>query len=211
MNQQQSPITGKSSSLKWLLIILVVIVILGGGYCAYARYGKTSTISTSPLPAVTTKVSSSTSTAVSPSTLASIPADWKTYTNSQYGFSFQYPGDWNISDKMQSRGQTGRLGESLVVSGSNESLEIWANQASFGLEGSKYYYKVILANGKLLVTSKDTDALFQPGGDQDGQVVIDTFDNNKDSYIMAYGYKLSEESLSLDKLNQILSTFQFTK
>jgi len=31
-------------------------------------------------------------------------ADWKTYTNEEYGFEFKYPGEWNIAEKRFSIG-----------------------------------------------------------------------------------------------------------
>lgn len=99
MNQQQmaSPQQG-GGIMKWLLIILAVIIVLGGGYWLNIKYGKgTPSPTASPSPTISAKVSPSTSAVVSPT--ESINADWKTYTNSTYNFSFEYPKTWTVSEK----------------------------------------------------------------------------------------------------------------
>jgi hypothetical protein len=59
-----------------LLLILIAVVAIGGGY--YYVHNKKSTDEVSQIPSTTTKSAN------------------KTYTNSQYGFSLEYPGDWRI-------------------------------------------------------------------------------------------------------------------
>lgn len=71
----QAPVSpapqGGSSTMKWLLIILVIIIVLGGGYLLWVKYGKgTPTATASP---------------------SSVPAEWKTYTNTRVKYSFEYP------------------------------------------------------------------------------------------------------------------------
>ena len=72
----------KGFSAVEALIILVIVVLIGGvGYLIYKNHHKaaaplavtvTKTTTTKPAPAVT----------------------WKTYSNQQAGFTFQYPASW---------------------------------------------------------------------------------------------------------------------
>lgn len=68
-----------SGSLKWLLIVLAIVIILGGSYLVYLKYGNLSNpvISASPTGSAT------------PGFIA--PSDWKSYTNTKYGYSVKIP------------------------------------------------------------------------------------------------------------------------
>lgn len=99
MDQPQQPIPSKSGgSLKWLLIVLVIVIVLGGGYLLYAKYGGGTTPVASPSPVAT--VTASPIATVNPTASTSVPADWKTYTNETYGFSFKYPNDYQYEESI---------------------------------------------------------------------------------------------------------------
>lgn len=85
----------------WLLVVLVVVILAGISFFTwnYLQGKKTdtniasvnSTIAT-PTPDTAIVVPSATPT-VSPSPIST--ADWKTYTDATYGFSFKYPASLN--------------------------------------------------------------------------------------------------------------------
>ncbi len=71
----------KGSAVVWIIIIIALVVILGGIY--FYLQPKQSAITS-----VQNQVA--TSTIATPTNMPG----WQTYTNSQYGFSFQYPTSW---------------------------------------------------------------------------------------------------------------------
>lgn len=99
MNQAPSAAApqGRPSTMKWLLIVLVLVIVLGGGYWVYTKYGKSTLITTTiTSPTVTSSPTKSAGTAVSPSASITVPADWETYTNEKYKYTFKYPNTGSI-------------------------------------------------------------------------------------------------------------------
>ena len=72
------------STIMGIIIIVAVAVILFGGVFAYQYF-----VTKSQTPNIET-----TGPALSE------VKGWKTYTNTQYGFSIQYPTDWQVSEKV---------------------------------------------------------------------------------------------------------------
>src|SRR3989344_4344489 len=71
-------------------------------------------------------------------------ADWKTYTNEQYGFEFKYPPDWELLNK--------NGGISLVKNGPRQ------NQSKDSIE--------FFDGASLFISIKQTNSLKIPEGDQ---------------------------------------------
>jgi hypothetical protein len=90
MNQPQPAAETKPAMVRpWLLIVLIIIILVGGGYFAWYYLmgpGKAAPSTTSTTNPTTSTTNSTVST-----------ADWKTYTNMTYGYSFKYPSDWTIN------------------------------------------------------------------------------------------------------------------
>jgi len=107
-----------SAGLKIALAIGALVVIGVAGYWLGNRDSEEVVVS--PMPTETLAISSTPTS----SQEASVSADWKTYTNTQYGFEFRYPADWYISDQ----GETGislyehKVGPSLP--GVTKSIQI---------------------------------------------------------------------------------------
>jgi uncharacterized protein (UPF0333 family) len=74
-----------------LLIIIIVAMVAGGGIYYYSKQEVKTTE-----PEVTTPTNTQATTTASSS--ATDAKDWKTYTNSKYGFSFNYPEKFEIKN-----------------------------------------------------------------------------------------------------------------
>ena len=86
-SEPEAPVGSKKSFKKWILIGIILILILSlslGGYLLLNKMGIKPSTST-----VTLKTTNPTST-------PDPTANWKTYTNTKYNYSFKYPGDWKL-------------------------------------------------------------------------------------------------------------------
>ncbi len=81
-----------------ILIVFVLIVLAGIGYyvASSSKSKSTSTTAVSPTASASATDQASPTIEASPSASASadVTADWKTYTNTKFSFSFKYPSDW---------------------------------------------------------------------------------------------------------------------
>lgn len=125
----------------WLLVVLLIVILGGAGYFGWHYYWSQnstnqlpvveptiiiSTPTTAPTPIISpTPLASPTATA-SPTVSASIPADWKTYTDSTYNFTFKYPSNWSLQKstgsvdqplqvQLSSPGTNGELGANFTI------------------------------------------------------------------------------------------------
>ena len=67
------------------ILIIVALLLAGGAYVFTQTKPVGQTVTTNPTPTQTTPETQTT---------ASQTADWKTYTNTQYGFTVNYPSNW---------------------------------------------------------------------------------------------------------------------
>lgn len=198
---------GGSSTMKWLLIILVIIIVLGGGYWAYVKYGKTSatTSTTSPSPATSLKVSPSTSAAVSPTAYSTVPADWKTYTNEQFGFSFKYPSELTKEKDNVSNQAT----DVVFKKGSDTTMIIRIYSGSNDGHGGATYFEVARSAQKTFPAGTSDEFVF-PNGNGFGETrayIAERFIKNS----VVYAFEFYGKTQLSDQDSQILSTFQFTQ
>ncbi len=75
------------TTLIGIIIIIAVAVVLFGGVFSYQYYLKSQTLNQN---AKTTN---------SPVQSQQATEGWKTYTNTEYGFEFNYPGNWETYEK----------------------------------------------------------------------------------------------------------------
>jgi len=194
-----------------LLGVLVALVFGISGYYLGLKTGidkKTSATATASATATSTAVAS-----VSPkaSATADETANWKTYTNDKYGFSFKYPNTWTITNDKP--GQTGFVDQNLTIKGDgSEEFQLWINPDGFGLEGASDIYTAKIQNGKFIVTSKEKREPNSDFPELTPQVAIGTVDDQtNNSYTLAYSFAMPDRTAELAKFDQILSTFKFTK
>lgn len=232
MNQsQQTSSQPKGGSLKWLLIILAVIVVLGGGYLLYAKYGKSSTgTTTTSSPTATKPTTSNSSSTTSPSTTA----DWKTYTNSTYGYSIKYPSTYSAKEwadtiksgaaaepnkdllSVMGFGKNSKLGDYEVsITVTNDTLERRRTLACYELNTDRKETETTIAGVQAYKTTcKDVAApndmapdTQRKGGEKNINLVF-----QKGDYVYIISY--IQADLAKDTSNifdDMVATFQFTK
>ncbi len=91
--------THKVFAAVGLILIGVIIAVAGIWYYVENQTRTNNTADTAVDETTTTKVStSSTKAETKTEEKTDKTADWKTYTNSTYGFSIKYPTDWSYND-----------------------------------------------------------------------------------------------------------------
>ncbi len=213
MNQQptQSAPGRGSSNFRWLLIVFAILLVLGGGYLLYAKFGKgKTTSSTSPSPVVTTSISA----AVSPTTSSSVPADWKTYTNSSYKYSVKYPADWQLNDYPQRVAfseskllpDTDQMGivEILILSESKNDAMKEAYDALSGAGAPTIDITTIDGADAVKYSGKPSENVM--GGGTHRMIVV--FERNG---VVYFAEAIDNgNSTIISRFNQMLSSFKFT-
>lgn len=99
------------TAVEGLLIILILAVIGFGSYYVYHANHKDKTVSASTKSA---KASSSTNTATNPY------AGWKTGSLQYEKITYEYPGNWALSDNSQSASQVEAQGGCTVSNGADD-------------------------------------------------------------------------------------------
>ena len=93
-----------SNFWKVFVAVIITLIIAGGGGWYGANYFADKKLSDKDdqiastqkaLDATNAKLKTATATTSTTKTIDAT-ADWKTYTNSTYGFSFKYPSDWTL-------------------------------------------------------------------------------------------------------------------
>ncbi len=135
-------------------------------------------------------------------------ANWKTYTNSTYGFSFKYPANFTVADELNKTGNW-TVAKKLKVSDSTDGLELWVNPDGFGPFFPEYTYKITPTATGLTINSKDKESA-EDGQSDDVTFAKTQFTYGKNTYLLHYKIKGSD-SKPLTQFDTFLSTFQFTK
>ena len=89
-----SPLPPKNYLLFILLGLIILIFIFCSLFLVKSIYiGKPHIVPVTPFPQVT----------ITPSPTANPTADWKTYKNTKFGFTLQYPKSWRVIDYTENR------------------------------------------------------------------------------------------------------------
>lgn len=134
-------------------------------------------------------------------------ADWKTYANSTYGFSFKYPAELTVSDQLDQTGNW-NVSKKLEISDSIDNLNLWVNPDGFGPFFPEYTYTISASSNGLSITSKKDSS--SENSEDNKTLAIGSFVYGSNTYLIHYGIKGSDNK-SLSQFDQILSTFEFTK
>ena len=182
-----------------LLIVLAAAVIIGGGAIAYFYINSPTSFD---YMGNRTAVHKSNSANTNTSNTNSATADWKTYTNSTYGFSFKYPKDFSLSDKLPQTNKENLPSEVLFLKNNKMEISIWPKPAGWGYED---FSTEISSNEITIDGVKATENMLSNGSETVIAVLSPANDNP-----FFYWAIISKQSDKID-FDQILSTFQFTK
>jgi hypothetical protein len=187
---------------KTLVIILIVVIVALSGVIIWQNLGSKS-------PAVNNQPPISDET-----------ADWKTYTNEQYGFEMKYPSDWSpieITDSLQRQHlyhfQTpdGEIVFNVGQESYTASLEEYINSTKNTLlnaEGGNY-----IVSEKKEITVDGRKAIEIPNRGNNYEEVLIFVKNDNSIYEIVFTTKSNRDDVLIlaEVLNQMLSTFKFIK
>ncbi len=134
-------------------------------------------------------------------------AGWKTYTNSEYGFEFKYPGNLMVYDKssLNSNNTWDIYVGNVTIEGTTAERE---RSSYLYLEALKNKMETINIGGISGKKVEMTDSLAQRMGKNIRYLYAFVFNGDK-----AYSF-FSDDNITVsqkDVFNKILSTFKFTK
>ena len=206
----------------WKIFISVIVttaIVGGGGYYFMSKKIASDKSkleaeiaglekSISDLKAASTSSTSSTSTATTDET-----ADWKTYTNEPYKFSFKYPAILTtLNDRIPKTVAIDNVpSKNLEISAGDKMIQVWANPTGFGLEAATEIYRgTISSSGKIVISTKEKSTS-SDGSDGKGQAIIGLMKFGTNSFIIAYNFPYSDRTVALAEFDTIITTFSFTK
>lgn len=193
------------------ILIVLILAVLIGGYLVYQNQPKPT-----PSPQPTNQLSPA----------SDETANWKTYTNSKYGFSFKYPSDLVVSEPGSIR-LTNEVPMSQVASDKYINILIFVHSIDPQIDLKKWVEKDTTRNrpdgtvGSIVVgtienyKSSSLQGFTYHGGAEVNikHVVIQKKDNiidfTLDCYQTGCSYKDNPDAERI--FNQILSTFKFTQ
>ena len=204
-----------------VLVIVLSVVILGGAIGGALYYTKSQndnekskTIS-SVIPTATEESLSGTTTPTATTTATDPTADWQTYTNEEYGFSFKYPEGWEYKTISKNQIEFNQIGNKLIV----ETSEIYSvgvfisNDANDSISG--LYNQMIADKPKddsvtiVKTAINSTEAIVKQSYLQTKTYFLI---NNKSIKFVLPNFGSSDTNQSVKAVyDQILSTFQFTQ
>lgn len=147
-------------------------------------------------------------------------ADWKTYTNDEYGFSFKYPGDWEVRDLTSSNQHISDLlgffgcNPATTVEDSFYLVQVKSTLSGDEIENilqaiSNNSNQELVSNNNISVydtTAKEIKIRNKTTGETSTQYVIE---NDSKTYILTGSETNNSQTTKV--ANQIVKTFQFTK
>jgi len=207
--------------IRWKLIGVIFIIALFAGFEAYYFINKS--IPEAVIPVFT------------PRPTSTVPADWKTYWNRQYGFEVKYPGDkfyqqdeersliggvlnekgvgiflvdTTMTDAMCESFKTGELVQCAKV-----GLHfLGINKASVAMIQKLKSIGYNESDFKNKIIAGKTATVFNLGFEGDGATYYFLPTNESATIVIIHDYnKYGTRITSVELFDQILSTFKFTK
>jgi len=94
----KKPYSKEKIAVTIMLVGVTAAVFLAIGYWAGKQTATLEEDETTTTPITAATASTTTPEATATTSATDETADWKTYTNEKYGFSFKYPATWKVSD-----------------------------------------------------------------------------------------------------------------
>lgn len=202
-----------------ILALSTAVVFLSLGYWAGTMQGEENA-ATEEETSATAVISSTATTSASTTASTVSTADWKTYTNSEYGFSFKYPKDW-IIEEGASTNDPRRIAS--VKSNEPNKNKVWPGETTI------YYYDQMIINKETESTVSDWIKARLAGGYTDNSKIVtingaeyteivpgsdpeylaELKVNNGTLFSIIFDWAGGRSEITKTQ-EQILSTFQFT-
>jgi len=201
-----------------LVLLILVLTLPFGGYLLLGKLG------------IHPKPSTVTIKTTAPTPTPNPTANWKTYTNTKYGFSFKYPSELNgLGSYTDPKGELVSLIQDSY--GGQPKMEVYISTGSAATAAQTFLNQIIstkkglenfnytqistekLDNQTLYFYSEDFDfssnGLPPPGQPMNTLAASNTISNV--FYNIRYHYLPKEQKSEQDLFNKILSTFKFTQ
>ena len=200
----------EKKSNKWSTIGLVALTLaaLGvAGFFAY-RYFQLKQQFSETLPIPTSKITTIPSPLLSPQPTIDPTANWKTYTNTTYGFSLKYPHDWKILYDAQPDPTGNPTKHSVELGKDNSTLVSVTMLKSDQFQSFESLSGILnLPSGTAIITSSSEINI-------DGSRALYVVQNNNREGVIFLDVDNNMITIEVDSenkiiLNQILSTFKF--
>ncbi len=185
-----TPVQPKPKSARWLwTIVLPAIILIAAYFIAAQRTGMWPFVSAelvvTPFP--------------SPSATPDVTANWKTYTNTQYGFEFKYPTNYSPSSTVKTTWAP-------QIQSEYAKIQVTYNE-NFNLPDYQTYWQA--HPGSKTLTINGLQVIERPvGGTMDGESEYQ-FDFISKNYSILFLTKSAATQAQLAEFMQILSTFKF--
>ncbi len=197
---------------KKFIVTFVILLLLGGSAYAGIWMWQNQQVAQEVAPTFTPR----------PSVAANPTADWKTYTNTQYGFEFKYPNDFSVCDVIPPKSLgTGTYITRITYSECGKTADPNLPPEKVGSGGILVWTNIVQDLKTFVYSQYDT---------VNSQYITNTKINNMDVYVHQnisglskdYFLKINNEVVEISaasstghiwvqNIDQILSTFKFTK
>lgn len=215
----QSPVDPPKSSGKkvgYVIAAIGLILILAvGGIFAFTQLSSDSDTSPAPQPALSTLPTSAPAAAV-PTTAPDPMADWQTYTNSDYGFSFKYPSEYELIETHFTDGSynifisTETLAETPSDEGNYAPIQITIKKTVDSLEDAEALFNDNFVNTEKILSGSSAELLLTGSGAEgttfEGSSVLSAYFLND----FLVNFTLINTIINDATFEKILSTFKFT-
>lgn len=103
----EHPVNSQRGKLPIILGGLVLLLVVGGGayYLGTQKNQTSSSLNQQTNPSPTISMESMKQTSPSPTSKLTVNNEMKTYNNAKYGYSLNYPHDWDVKEFPASNGQ----------------------------------------------------------------------------------------------------------
>ena len=137
-------------------------------------------------------------------------ADWKTYSNAKYGYSFKYPKEWTITGQENDRVSMEDAGGDISFSWNSEDMTAF-DYMGYKITSEK---NIAMACQSAKETFLSADLAADPPGEVNRRIIFIDFKKSGKRHLLTYGYQDIGASISSDIVEQfdlILKTTEFNK